>query len=220
LTLLETWCASAVERAFAAAFPTPLEPVGIARKIISAFESASVPSGCLASRVVACVSPQDRLRLDGECAALERQWQEMLAGIAASAKRADRPKVSLEAKVGQPRGTAFVVVEFSNEGAAPARSSCAPAIRIVGGQGDTYPISHPLIVGRDKECDLVVADTHVSRRHLRVYPEGDEIIFADLASSNGVFLNGVKRASGSLRVGDTLRLGNTELHVVAGERGL
>jgi hypothetical protein len=110
---LETWCADVVERTFAIAFPTSLEPVRIARKIVSAFESAVLPSGTMVTRVLVRISPHDMLRLDAERTALEGQWVTMLARIAARAGRSDRPEVRLEAVLGQPRGTVFASVVSS-----------------------------------------------------------------------------------------------------------
>jgi hypothetical protein len=113
LARLEAWCANAVESTFAIAFPTSLEPVRIARKIVSAFESAVLPPGAMVTQVLVRISPHDMLRLDAERTALEGQWVTMLARIAARAGRSDRPAVRLEAVLGQPRGTVFASVVSS-----------------------------------------------------------------------------------------------------------
>src|SRR5215213_7898026 len=47
------------------------------------------------------------------------------------------------------------------------------------------------IVGRSRECDVVLADSNVSRRHAEIRPDGrDGWIVTDLGSTNGVRVNG------------------------------
>ncbi len=47
-----------------------------------------------------------------------------------------------------------------------------------------------LLVGRDDECDLVIPDRQVSRRHASIHVEEDHYVLQDLNSKNGTFLNG------------------------------
>lgn len=47
-----------------------------------------------------------------------------------------------------------------------------------------------LVVGRDAECDLVIPDRQVSRRHAMVSQEEDGYTLQDLGSKNGTFVNG------------------------------
>lgn len=47
-----------------------------------------------------------------------------------------------------------------------------------------------LVIGRDEQCDLVIADRQVSRHHARISLEGDGYTLTDLGSKNGTFLNG------------------------------
>jgi pSer/pThr/pTyr-binding forkhead associated (FHA) protein len=69
-------------------------------------------------------------------------------------------------------------------------------------------------IGRSRECDVVLADRNVSRRHaeIRVGPDGVYVVF-DLGSTNGVRVNGrpVPAAGEDLRSGDHLELGTAEL---------
>ena len=71
---------------------------------------------------------------------------------------------------------------------------------ILGSQG--------AVLGRSRECDLVVSDENVSRRHAEVRPSGGSWIVRDLGSTNGVRVNG-DRVSGAqpLRPGDRIELG-------------
>ena len=69
------------------------------------------------------------------------------------------------------------------------------------------------IIGRGAECDLVLEDDDVSRRHAAIEREGTHWIIIDLKSTNGVVVDGqrVKRA----RLGDRsrFRLGDTLLEI-------
>lgn len=64
-------------------------------------------------------------------------------------------------------------------------------------------------IGRSRECDIVLADSNVSRKHARIAvgPGGDWTI-EDLGSTNGVQVNGARAAGPAvLRAGDRLDLG-------------
>ena len=58
-----------------------------------------------------------------------------------------------------------------------------------------------VVVGRSRDCDVVVSDANVSRRHLEVRREEDGWMVADLGSTNGVKVNGrrVERSPAALR---------------------
>ncbi|MBR4163851.1 MAG: FHA domain-containing protein [Solobacterium sp.] len=51
----------------------------------------------------------------------------------------------------------------------------------------------PCLLGRDKEnCDLVVAEKAVSRKHARIYINDGKLYLEDVAEHNGTYLNGRK----------------------------
>jgi S-DNA-T family DNA segregation ATPase FtsK/SpoIIIE len=68
-------------------------------------------------------------------------------------------------------------------------------------------------IGRGNGCDLQLADTLVSRRHVRLFlmPGLAEIL--DLGSANGITLNDEPVARGSWLPGDRLRIGDTVLGI-------
>jgi hypothetical protein len=51
-----------------------------------------------------------------------------------------------------------------------------------------------LVFGRADDCDVVISDRQVSRRHARIRLEGDHYILEDLGSKNGTFVNGQELA--------------------------
>jgi Protein of unknown function (DUF3662)/Inner membrane component of T3SS, cytoplasmic domain len=68
------------------------------------------------------------------------------------------------------------------------------------------------VVGRSRDCDIVLEDSGISRRHAEVRPDGDGWAVADLNSTNGVRLNGrLLRGAEHLEPGDVIELGSTEI---------
>lgn len=109
-------------------------------------------------------------------------------------------------------------------GQAPAGNTAASKKRPVTGahmvvsssadyNGDrTVPVGHELLVGRDENCGLCLADSSVSTMHARVYVVGDEYFVEDLGSTNGTVLRSEKITTPCrLRSGDILTLGRTIL---------
>jgi len=65
-------------------------------------------------------------------------------------------------------------------------------------------------LGRSRECDCVLADPNVSRKHaeLRRNSSGDWLV-ADLGSTNGIKVNGRQVDSSRLSPGDQVQIGTT-----------
>ncbi|KJE21408.1 FHA domain-containing protein, partial [Frankia torreyi] len=75
-------------------------------------------------------------------------------------------------------------------------------LRIVTPAGETVlPPDREHVVGRGRDCDVVLADGRVSRRHLRLEPGGDGWLARDI-SSNGIWVNGTRRVSVPLTGGE------------------
>jgi Protein of unknown function (DUF3662)/FHA domain len=67
-------------------------------------------------------------------------------------------------------------------------------------------------IGRSRDCEIVVEDSGVSRRHAEIRPAGDGWTLEDLGSTNGVVVNGHKLAGAQpLSAGDRVELGSTEI---------
>ncbi len=72
----------------------------------------------------------------------------------------------------------------------------------------------PLSIGRDRSCELVLADVEASRKHVRLEAQGGVVFVRDLESSNGTFLNGRRLTSAiEVREGDEIDVGTTRLIV-------
>src|SRR5687767_12843536 len=80
------------------------------------------------------------------------------------------------------------------------------------GAGRDIPNNQPLMTfGRTDECDVVVADANVSRRHAQVMDLAGSIALMDLGSSNGTLVNGLPISRIFLMDGDEVTLGGTIL---------
>jgi pSer/pThr/pTyr-binding forkhead associated (FHA) protein len=83
---------------------------------------------------------------------------------------------------------------------------------------DLVKRKHSVLVGRDSgQCDVVLLNTSVSRRHARLsVDENNFLQVEDVGSTNGTSVNGNPIAPGSsqtLAPGSTLKLGDIELVV-------
>ena len=67
---------------------------------------------------------------------------------------------------------------------------------------------HPLIIGRDPQCDLFFADKKLSRRHARFERDGKEVRLVDLGSRNGSWVNDERVETRLVTAGDSMRLGS------------
>src|SRR5215207_793209 len=67
-------------------------------------------------------------------------------------------------------------------------------------------------IGRSRSCDVVLDDANVSRQHAEVRPRGGGWIVADLGSTNGIAVNGLRvEQAHALKPGDRIELGTSVL---------
>lgn len=76
--------------------------------------------------------------------------------------------------------------------------------------GREIAVGELLLLGRDPgDGGLVVANREASRRHAQIRRKGNEFIVEDLNSSNGTYVNGVRRPQASLPEGTLITVGRT-----------
>ncbi len=71
-----------------------------------------------------------------------------------------------------------------------------------------------LVAGRSSDCDVLLAQDEVSRRHVRFERSGDEYVAIDLGSVNGTFVNGRRIDRETLAVGDVITVEGFQLTFV------
>ena len=64
-----------------------------------------------------------------------------------------------------------------------------------------------LLIGRHPECDIQIDSRKISRRHCCIAQVGDYLMVRDLASTNGIRINGVRVLEGRLNENDEVTIG-------------
>jgi hypothetical protein len=85
------------------------------------------------------------------------------------------------------------------------------AIVVAGGKRLVVPAGGA-VIGRSRDCDIVLDDSNVSRRHAEISPSGPSWLIQDLGSTNGVRVNG-RQVNGPhpLESGDRIELGTVSI---------
>lgn len=117
----------------------------------------------------------------------------------------------------EPAAEAGKTMIFSNserEREALGRSGArrrAKALLLVAGRRLLVP-PRGAMIGRSRDCDIVLEDSSVSRRHAELRPGGGGWTIEDLGSTNGVRVNGMEiRGAREVSAGDRIEVGSTEM---------
>jgi hypothetical protein len=79
-------------------------------------------------------------------------------------------------------------------------------------QGERFTVTLPCTIGR-KDCDLILDDRLVSRRHAELKIVEKSLVIEDLASTNGTKVNGKKVTSKQLIPNDLIAIGPSNLRI-------
>lgn len=89
------------------------------------------------------------------------------------------------------------------------------SIKIISGanSGETYPLDvREVLLGRHPDCQVVLKDSTVSRRHARFVKEGDHFLVDDVGSQHGTRVNGeVIRSSQRLHDQDEVQISQVRI---------
>jgi hypothetical protein len=203
-----------VEGVFARAFRGGLQPVEIGRRLTREMDlrRTMAPRGTLApNEFVVVLSPADRARF----AAIEDELVDELVAVARD--HADLEgyqflgpvRVAMETDEQLSPGLVEVLGEIK-------RHEEDISIHLLLPDGTRRPLTgKPVVIGRLPECDVVLADPNVSRRHAEVRPAGKggaDFEVVDLGSTNGTRVNGMPLTGARLlRSGDKINLGATTI---------
>lgn len=79
----------------------------------------------------------------------------------------------------------------------------------------TYDLHDGMVIGRAKDCDVVILLAHLSRRHAQFSIVGNNRLeITDLNSSNGTFVNGEQITTKMLQDGDEVRFDTLSFSVL------
>lgn len=81
-------------------------------------------------------------------------------------------------------------------------------------EGKKFHVGGSMTFGRSVKCELCFSDAQLSRRHCEFFLRDDGLEVKDLASANGVLVNGEKTAAAVLKPGDQVRMGSVVLLVI------
>jgi hypothetical protein len=95
------------------------------------------------------------------------------------------------------------------------RAGVDPRLEVVAAMGldpgSSFELGDGATMGRADGSDIPVDDAFASSVHARIFPRGQFMYIEDMGSTNGTYLNGRRlRAAERLKVGDTVRIGETE----------
>jgi len=79
-------------------------------------------------------------------------------------------------------------------------------------QGEHFSMALPCTIGR-KDCDLILDDSFISRRHAEIKFVEDMLVIEDLASTNGTRVNGEIVKMKQLFSNDIISIGPANLRI-------
>jgi hypothetical protein len=238
---LEAKLEGLVEGAFSRAFRSQVQPVELARKLAKEMEDAksvSLSRTYVPNQFWVYLSPDDRAQFESYEDGLTKELSDYLLEHARGHGLAllTRPTVEFETddrlSLGEFGIQAKLVRPADAGGEAEAvegdfghtmvystttgqRRVEAPRhggrVLLVSDDKRTVIADEPFVIGRSRECDLVLDDPNVSRRHAELRREEDGWAVHDLGSTNGIKLNGQRSRGGRLSPGDEIMLGVSRL---------
>ena len=227
-----------VERPSARLFKTRLQPLQVLRRIERAMDADRGAAGrrsLVPDQFTVRLHPDDLAGLDpaDEVAA------ELASGALTYARAhgyalRERPRVTLLPDTALRLGEAEVDAEVSPASAPQPGADQADGgtrvyeipvarapnveveVREPGRSPRRIPVTGaPIHIGRGAECELVLRDSKVSRRHARLVGRDGALVLTDLGSTNGTMVNGRRVSEMALGAGDRIELGETSLVIQA-----
>lgn len=238
---LEAKLEGLVEGAFSRAFRSQVQPVELARKLAKEMEDAksvSLSRTYVPNQFWVFLSPEDREQFESYEDGLKKELSDYLLEHARDNGLAllTRPTVELEtderlslgefgiqAKLVRPAeagaeaeavegdfGHTMVYSTTTGNRRVEAPRRGARAL-LVSEDKRTVLSGERFVIGRSRECDLVLDDPNVSRQHAELRLEDGAWAVRDLGSTNGIKLNGSRSPGGRLSPGDEITLGLSRL---------
>ena len=205
-----------MEGAFARAFKSGLRPVELGRRLVREMDdnrSVGVRGGTLVpNSFTVSLSASDLAQFEGVQESLTRELADAAREHARDEGYSFMGPVQVHLEEDDRLHTgAFQIVGKMVEG-----DGGSGAGSIVLPSGDRFTLTESVItVGRHPDSNLVLADPNVSRNHAEIRPQGDRYVVADLGSTNGTRVNGVRVNTQVLNDGDEITFGNTRMRFEA-----
>jgi len=202
---------AAIEKPFSRLFPQQLQPAELKALVREALESSllTTPDGPqAANRYLVELNLDDLRGIEAVGPALEAELAADLQEYAAAARLTVGPYLAVTVSAGEdvPPGQVRARAEFAE------RPPAFVAVEAGLPHADrSVPLQERNVIGRADDCDLVVAEPAVSRRHCEIVWEHVQYVLRDLGSANGTFVNGEQVQAAPLRDGDLVEMGFVQL---------
>jgi FHA domain-containing protein len=204
-----------VEGVFAKTFRSGLEPVELGRRLTREMDMERIVgvNGRVApNHFKISLGTDDCRRFDTVAEALSRELAEAVREHARDQHYSFMGPVQVELEEDDSLGKGeFLVTSAMVEapgGAAVGSLSLGDGRRVAIGED-------PVSIGRLPECDIVLSDPNVSRRHAEVRRRGNDFVVVDLGSTNGTKVNGAGVRERRLADGDEITVGGTHIRFEA-----
>ena len=237
---LEAKLEGLVEGAFSRTFRSRVQPVEIARKLakeMSDNKTVSISRTYVPNHYSVYLSPADREQFEGYEDGLKKELSDYLLEHARSEGLAllTRPTVEFrtddrlalgefgiqaqlvhaeeddaEPEQGDFGHTMVYSVDRGERRMDPPAAASGRAL-LVGEGKRTVLSGSRVLIGRSRDCDIMLDDPNVSRRHAELRRDNGGWVVADLASTNGVKVNGRRVEEQPLAPGDEITLGLAKL---------
>jgi hypothetical protein len=204
-----------VEGVFAKAFRGGLQPVELGRRLTREMDvqRTNALRGMLVPNTFTfALAPQDRQRFESFEDALVRELADAAREHARSEGYHFVGPVSVELETDPSLSPGMFLLSGR---AQEAENGIVGALVMPG--GERIPVGDdPVTIGRLPECEIVLADSKVSRRHAEVRRDtGAGVLLVDLGSTNGTQVNGAGVKEKALTDGDAITVGATTLRFEA-----
>jgi hypothetical protein len=237
---VETTIANLVEGAFGRVFRSEVRPMELARKLareMDANRTVSVSRVYVPNEYSVWLSPEDRARYDG----VEHEViDELCVYLLEYARREDlilasQPQITfhtdeqlslgefgIQARLVRPDDEQYaelpeehgqtMIYSTSARVSEPLQEARTPRALFVIGTRRLLVPPRGGVIGRSRDCEVVLDDAGISRRHAEISPGPQGWTIADLGSTNGVLVNGhAITGAQPLTPGDRVELGSTEI---------
>jgi hypothetical protein len=204
-----------VEGVFAKAFRSGLEPVEVGRRMAREMDlrrQIGVRGVIAPNHFVITLSPQDQERFQSFADAFVRDLRDAARAHAKDEGYTFVGPVEVELETDSSLGPGrFSIVSELLEG-----PGGGPVGWLLMSDGTRVEVGdEPVAIGRLPECEVVLADANVSRRHAEVRRQDDGFFVVDLGSTNGTRVNGQGVRERRLADGDEISVGSTVLRFEA-----
>ena len=190
-----------VEGTFARVFRSGLQPVELGRRLVRVMDEERTIDvkgrAVTANDYLVGLNPFDHRRFSEVSTGLEAELTEAAREHARERGYTFMGPLTVHlASDPKLREGQFSVVGQFQQG--PGGSG-AGALRFA--DGTRFPLGDGVVtIGRADDCELVIDDPRVSRRHAEIRPSGPDYLLVDLGSTNGTLVNG-HRVTSHLLVG-------------------